>query len=390
MSRIFTKEYRLFLFIFSLSILFAAIVFKAVYPLHFGKQPLFFSDLLGFSLGLPIWIIYLFGILDIFIFWLIGSIFFKKVYAYLFMLFSSLSPWFIYAVVAGSFYIYLLCLLLIIFLGIYLILSNKQKNGGLIFIISSTLLLYSSLIAFLSYLLFISGLIFFKIVPLSKIKFKLIIIFIICLPLFIMMFKNTIGVKNILNNQINLFSDSGITNSINMFQGESKREGFRYLSKLIENKYFYNSRYMILKSIRTLVPSTFFTPEERILGSSFAPPIYIGLIIPFMYGLYLILGSKSMRKYLFISLILIIPSLFSEKIVDLNRLLLFEPVIIFIAVYGLQEFYKNKNLLTKIILCLSLALVLTQFLVTLSDINFREYPRFERYQGITHWQIDKQ
>ena len=109
-----------------------------------------------------------------------------------------------------------------------------------------------------------------------------------------------------------------------------------------------------------------------------------------MYGLYLILSFKTRRRYLLLSLVLIIPSFLSEKMVDLNRLVLFEPVIIFIAVYGLQGFYNNKKLLTKIILCLSLILVLFQFLVTISDINSREYPRFERYQGIARWQIDKQ
>lgn len=389
MSRIFIKEYRLFFLFLSLSILFAALVFNAIYPLHFSKQPLFFSDLLGFSFGLPIWAIYLFGIPDVFIVWLLGKILFKKIYAYSFMLFFSLSPWFIYSAVSGSFYIYLLGLLLIIFLGIYLIGSNK-KIGGLIFIIGSVLLLYSSLVFFVSYFLLVSGLIFFKIVPLSKIKFSLAIILIICLPLFIMMFKNTIGIKNILNNQINFLSDSGIKSSINMFQGESRKEGYGYLSRLSENKYFYIMRYMILKFTKNLIPSTFFTSEEKLLGFSFAPPIYLGLIMPFLYGFYLILGSKTMRRYLLLSLVLIIPSCVSAKMVDLNRLLLFEPVIIFIAVYGLQGFYYNKKLFTKIILFLSLILVLFQFLVTISDINSREYSRFERYQGIAHWQMDKQ
>lgn len=390
MSRIFIKEYSLFLLIFSLSVIFAAFIFNVIYPLHFSKQPLFFSDLLGFSFGLPVWAIYLFGILDIVVVWLLARILFKKVYAYLFMFSFSLSPWFIYSTVSGSLYIYLLFLLLIIFLGIYLIISGKQKTGGVIFIISSIFLLYSSLIFILSYLLFVFGLILLKIIPLKKIKLNLIIILLICLPLFLMMFKNITGVKNILNNQINFLSDSGIKSNINMFQGESKKEGFGYLSKISENKYFYIFRFMILKFTKNLAPSTFFTPEEKLLGFSFAPPIYLGLIIPFMYGFYLILFSKITRRYLFLSLILIIPSFVSEKIVDLNRLLLFEPVIIFISIYGVREFYSTKKQISKIFLCLSLGLILFQFLVMTSDLNYREYPRFERFQGIAHWQIDRQ
>lgn len=388
MSRIFIKEYRLFLLFLSLSVLFAALVFKAIYPLHFSKQPLFFSDLLGFSFGLPIWVIYLFGILDVFIVWLLGKILFNRIYAYSFMLFFSLSPWFIYSVVSGSFYIYLLGLLLIIFLGIYLIMSNKQKIGGLIFIISSMLMLYSSFIFLISYLLIVGGLILLKIVPFNKIKFCLVTVFIICLPLFIMIFKNTIGIKNILNNQINFLSDSGIQSNINMFQGESKKEGFGYLSKLGENKYVYVLRYMILKFTKNLTPSTFFTPGEKLLGFSFTPPIYLGLIIPFMYGLYLILSFKATRRYLFLSLALIFPSFFSAKLIDLNRLILFEPVIILTVIYGLREL--NKKQPTRIILYSCLILVLIQFLVSISDISLREYPRFERYQGIAHWQMDKQ
>lgn len=390
MSRILAKDYRLFLFISSLSILFSALVFQTIYPLHFGKQPLFVSDLLGFSISLPVWLIYIFGFLDLFLVWLVGKMFFKRAWVYLLMLLFGLSPWFIYSVVSGSFYIYLLCLVLIIFLALYLIKSGKQKLGGLVFIISSILLLYSSIIAFLSYFLFVCGFILLGFIPFSKIKLNLILILIICLPLFILMFKNPVGIKNILNNQVNFLLDPGLINSINVFQGESKKEDFGYFSRLSENKYVYLSRYIILKFTKNTVPSAFFTSEEKLLGFSFAPPIYLGLLIPFLYGVYLILISKTLRKYLILSLVLIIPSFLSKKMVDLNRLILFEPVVIFIVIYGLKKINDKKSRLTSIILFLCSILILIQFGVTIFDINFREYPRLERFYGVSHWQLDKQ
>lgn len=390
MSKILAKDYRLFLFISSLSILFSALVFKTIYPLHFGKQPLFVSDLLGFSISLPVWLIYIFGFLDLFLVWLVGKMFFKRVWVYLLMLLFGLSPWFIYSVVSGSFYVYLLCLVLIIFLALYLIKSGKQKLGGLMFIISSILLLYSSIIFFLSYLLFVCGFILLRFIPFSKIKLNLILILIICLPLFILMFKNSVGLKNILNNQVNFLLDPGLMNSINVFQGESRKEDFGYFSRLSENKYVYLSRYIILKFTKNIVPSAFFTSEEKLLGFSFSPPIYLGLLIPFLYGVYLILISKTLSKYLILSLVLIIPSFLSKKMVDLNRLILFEPIVIFIIIYGLKKINDKKGRLTGIILLLCSILILIQFGVTIFDINFREYPRFERFYGVSHWQIDQQ
>lgn len=390
MNKASVKDLRLFLLIFALSILFSSLVFKMIYPLHYGIQPLFFSDLLGFSAGFSAWVIYIFGLLDVLLVWLIGKIFFKKFYAYFFMALFSLSPWFTYSVATGSFYIYLLFLILACFLGLYLIQSERRRIGNLVFIIFSILLLYSSIVFLVSYFLLVSGLIVFRVIQFNNIKLALLIILIICLPSIVLIFKNTVGFKNVLSNQINFLSNPGLQSNINVFQGESKKVGLVFVSKLSENKYIYTLKYVILKFTKNIVPSTFFTPEEKLLGFSFTPPIYLGLLIPFLYGGYLILNLKMMRKYLFLSLILVLPSFFSEKMVDLNRLILFEPVAIFIIVYGLERLSNVNKKLARIIYSLCFVLVFIQIIVTLSDISLREYPRFERYQGIAHWQIDKQ
>lgn len=388
MRKITVKDYWLIFSAYILSILFAALVIRTIYPLHFSDQTLFFLDLLGFSNGMPGWLIYIFGLMDLLLIFLVGRIFFKRITAYLFMLFFGLSPWFIYSVIAGSFYIYLLGLLLVIFLSLDLMRSGRSKIGRILFVLSSSILLYSSIILFLSYTLFIIGTILLGFIKISKIWSGLLLVFIICIPLFFLSFKNYVGLKNIFHNQVNFLSDPGIVNSINVFQGESKKQAFRYLSKISENKYSYVSRYMILKLIQNVIPSTFFTPEEKLLGFSFAPPVYFGMLIPFLYGLYLIARSRNLRRYLILSLILVIPSFFSKMIVDLNRLILFMPVIFFIVVYGFEKLNTEKT--TKLVVVFCSTLILIQFIVTISDLSLREYPRFERYAGVGHWQIDRQ
>lgn len=390
MIKFFSKDYGIFLLFSSLATFFAALIFSVLYPLYFGKQPLFFSDLVGVSFGLPVWMVYIFGYLDLLLIWFLGRILFNKFWAKLSSLLFSFSPWFIYAVVTGSFYIYLLFLVLVIFLSLFLIKSGKQNIGGLIFIIASSILLYSSILIFLSYFIFICGIVYLKLIDFSKLKLSIFLISLICLPVIFMAFKNPVGLKNIVNNQIGFLSDPGLKANINLLQGESKKSGFNYLSKISENKYLYLSRYVILKLTKNIAPSTFFTPEEKLLGFSFAPPVYLGLLIPFLYGTYLMIFSKDKKKYLILSLVLIIPSFLSQKLVDLNRLILFEPVLIYIITYGLLQIFDRKGKIARGILILCVMLVFIQFAVTVFDINLREYPRFDRSYGISHWQMEKQ
>lgn len=389
MSKAIVKDYKFLLFVFSLNILFMALVCRVIYPLHFSQQPLFLSDLLGFYIGLPSWSIYVFGSVDIILIWLIGKIIFTKVWSYLFTLFFVISPWFVYSVVLGSFYIYLLCLMLISFLALHLIRSGKQKAGGAIFVVSSILFIYSSVISILIYLLFVCGLFIFKLLPLNKIKINLILILVICLPLFVLMFKNPLGLRNILGNEINFLSDPGLISGLNAFQGESRKQGFGIPSKFSENKYVYLSRYMFLKFTENIVPSTFFTPEEKLAGFSFTPPLYLGLLIPFLYGIYIAFASKTLRKVLLFSLILVVPSFVSKKVVDLNRLILFEPIIIFLVIHGLKALSNKRNKITILTLLFCLILLVTQLTVIISDITLREYPRFKRYYEDAYWQIEK-
>lgn len=382
MKKILVKERILFLIIYGLSFITSAFLIKLIYPIHLQDQKPLFFDLIELNVNLPFWLIYFLGSINIFLIWIIAKKFFLGRLALIPVLVYCFSPWSFYLMASQSFYIYLLMLTLITFLGILLIKSEKSKLGILWFILGTVLALYSSLLLLMIYPILIAGLILIKFISIKKISTPIFIIVLLCLPLFIAMFKNQVGIKNIYNNQITVFADPGHINIINTFQGESSKAGFNLLSRMAENKYIYFFKYSILKAVKHITPSTFFTSQEGLLKFSFSPPIYFGFLTPFLYGLYLILNSSSMRKYLAVSLILLIPSFLSREFVDLNRLVLFEPVIIFIIALGLVEIIKGKkDRIFKFMLLLTIILVVTQLLVTIFDINFREYARYERYFG---------
>lgn len=390
MKKFFCKEYFFLLFIFCSTALLSAIVFRNIYPIHFGNQTLFIFDLIGYPVSLPIWFMYFAGFLDILLFWLIGKLIIKGKWGYLPVVIFIFSPWFIYSVATGSFYVYLLSLILSCGLSILYIKSGKQRLGSALFVVSSGLLIFSSFVGLVTYLLLLTALVSAKMVPCNRLKMSLFFITLIFLPLLFLMYRNPVGIKNIIHNQISFLQDPGLVTSVNVLQGESKKAGFGILSRLVENKYIYFFKYAILRSLGIIMPTVFFTSEEKLLGFSFSPPLYLGLIFPFLFGLFSMLNSKIIRKYFLVSLVLIIPAYLSNITVDLNRLILFEPMVILAIVVGFKHLYEKKSSLNKTILYICLLMIIFQFLVTLSDINFREYPRFERYFGINRWQIDKQ
>lgn len=367
---------------FALFLINAAFLVREIYPIHLLEQRLMFFDLLEFNVILPSWIIYLFGTTNIFLFWMIAKYFFRKSASLIPVMIYCLSPWSIYLMVAGSFYIYLLFLSLVTILGILRLKSSKSIWDKIIFILASCILLYSHLLLLIIYPILISGVILSNIVSIKTMRLPLLIIALLCIPLFVSIWRNQIGIINIFHNQVTILSDPGYINIINAFRGESSKAGFFYVSKLVDNKFAYLSKYLIYKFIKNIVPSTFFTAQEKLLGFSFSPPIYLGFIIPFFYGLYIFITSKVFRRYLWLFLIFIIPSLFSKQLVNLNRLVLLEPFIIAIISIGLLQLIKRyKDITFRLILILIFFLVSLQYINNIFDINYREYPRYKRYFG---------
>lgn len=207
------------------------------------------------------------------------------------------------------------------------------------------------------------------------------------IPLLLLILINSNASRNIFERDVKLFSDPGLINNTNVFQGEGRDAGLSLLTKVSENKYLNLGKESINKSIKNVLPSTYFTSQEKLLNFSFTPPIFLGFLIPAFLGLYLVLKDKKLRKYLFLSLVLLIPSFLSKNSVDLNRLLIFFPVLLLLISYGLINLYEQKR---KILLGIIIFLVLAQFLGTLFDIGQREYPRFERYFIFTNFELEKQ
>lgn len=378
--KIFGKDYLLFLIIIGLNLILSSILFSVFHPISLSPQNYFFADLIEFNIRFPFWSYYLITSLNILLVWLIAKKFFLSRLSLIPPLIYSISPWTYYSTVFGSFQIFLVSLLLIAFLGILLI-KNASRIGIILFILGSTMVLYSSLLLVIVYPIVILGLVWTKIIKFKMIKFPLILIAVICIPLLVSMYKNQIGVRNIYSNQINIFSDPGHINAINSFRGESKGSGFSILSKMSENKYIYFSQFLTLKSLKQLALSNFFTPQEKLMGFSLSSPIYIGFLIPYLYGLYLIIKSSLLRKYLIISLGLVLPSFLYRDLVNLNLLFIFEIVIIFIISFGLTKLLAGKKYIFKFFKFLIAFLVIIQVIINIQDIYFREYTRYERILG---------
>lgn len=342
---------------------------------NFVTEPFLVTDLLGKGIVPPWRLIFFLDLANLFLIFLVG----KKLTDYKFGLLSSLLygvlPWMAYAQLFGSSYIFFLFFLLTFFYGVFILKENRI--GFLIIIISSIIMLYSIFFSWFILPVLVFGISKVGLLKPSYLKIYSLVVVIIFIPILVMSFKNLTGLKNVYQNQVGIFSDPGLKNTIDVFQGESRKAGFSYFIKTAENKYLYLLKYFLLKSSTTFIPSTYFTPQEKLFNFSFTPPIYAGLLIPFLFGLYLMGFIKKIVAYLFI-LALAIPSVLSRQLVDLNRLTIFSPIIIFLICFGLIELYKKRaRLIFGLFFYLSISLLIFQFVVTLSDIQFREPFRYK-------------
>lgn len=349
---------------------------------HYTAQNLLFAELLHkfvYTQG-PFYI--LISLLCPIILWLIARKLFNKRFALIPPIVLLLSPWAWYLTLAHSFYIFLFFLTLIIIYGIVLIRSGYKIAGNILTTLGSVISIYSSSIFIALIPIGFILLIFLKIINLKQLKYSIFVLILLILPLVIFINKNTVGFKNTFSRNVRIFSDPSLLNSVNRFQGAAGEIGLKNLSRISENKYIFFTEYSLLKYTTQLVPKTFFTPEYKLLGFSFSPPIFIGFVIPFIYGLYLALKKAELRNILFVSTLLTIPSILANEQVALNRLILFSPVIFILISYGLINFYEErKKNVARNFLALTIFLVIFQLFVTINDIRFRESQRFVQYFG---------
>src|SRR3989344_4782012 len=141
----------------------------------------------------------------------------------------GISPWTAYLEVSGSLYIVLLFILLIIYKTFLKLLINKYMNIGLMFLV----------ILFFLY------------------KF----------------------------NEVGIFSNIGLINSVNEFRGETSKTIFAPIGKLVENRYIYLGEHVLFNILKQFTPATYFSNQAKLLDFSFSPPIFLGFLLPFFFGI---------------------------------------------------------------------------------------------------------
>jgi len=341
----------------------------------------FISTFLGKEFYITKTFIYLSEFFNLFLIFVLGNYFFADKNPLLPLLIYSFSPWSFYHTAFVSPYIFFLSIVLLFVLGIILL---KENKGLSIFVITFSLFLGILTSLFFLFILPLFWFLFYLLVEDKKLRstvekfliFSLILVFSLIVVTYLV---NKEAVFSYFKNELSAFGDPGFINMINTYRGESVREGFVFLSKIVENKYILGFEFIVLKLLQSLTPATFFTSQEKMFGFSFSPPIFLGFLIPFVYGLYKSFISRN--KYLILGLVLLLPSLMSLNLINIDRLILFFPVVIYLISYGFSSLSDSKDLRFRFLIILSLFILIFQFLFTLYDIRTKEKERFIRYYG---------
>lgn len=340
---------------------------------------LFISSIFKVDIALPAQITVLIGLGNALLLYIIGKKIFSGRVALVTSILYSFSPWTAYLDISGSFYVFILFWLLVFYLGLIIFHEGQKRVGLVTIIISCLFLIYNSIffIVIVPFLL-ISAL---KIGFLTSQGLKIIIIcFLAFIPLFLFMAGNTQEMRSILQSEFSLFSDVGLLNAVNQFQGETKQSGFFAIGRIVENRYLYFPMHLFFNTLRHFSPATYFTSQEKMFGFSFSPPVFLGLIVPFLLGLQ---GWKKLfEKYsvwTLLILVLLLPSVMSGRSPDLMRLVLFSPIIFFTISYGLMDHLITlKTNVKRLFLFFVLLLVVFQGLVVFFDIGAHEPLRLQK------------
>ncbi len=336
-----SKRTRLYFeIILLIQVVFTFFLQQYLYPIHFPPQFFFF-------LYIPMEIIVVINLFNTFFFWATAKRFLRGNLSLIPPAIYAISPWGNYLSAMGSIYILSLFMVLLVLYGLVILRSGESR----IFWTKAV-----GLLAGISVL--------------------------VAVPLVFLSEKGVYDFRKAAVKEIKIFSDPGLINNVESFQVEVGESGLGSLSKFAENRYINSVEYVFLKYVKNLTPSTFFTPQEKLLNFSFSPPIYFGFIFPFLYGLYLVLRSPVFRKRFFVGTILVTPSLLAGKMVDLNRLVIFSPVVIFVISYGLIAMFEGrKNRTLHAFLAISAFLLVVQVAITFLDIGTKEQDRYIKYFG---------
>jgi hypothetical protein len=342
-------------------------------------SPIFIVDLIGLSFQLPSWSIISLGVFNCVLLYFVSKQYLASKAKYIPSLLYAITPWSVYVDASGSVYVLLLFLILVfILIKLYLATSIKKQIAlGVCLLLCMSISLPS----------FFAGMVFLLMITLRRseiVRENAITCVIVTTGILLalaLILLHIPAFKSIFVKEFLLFGDVGIVNTVNQFQGELREDHLGIIARVIENKYIYITNYVTFNALKNLSPVTYFTSQSKMLGFSFSPPIYIGLLIPFFYGVVSLLrkNTKSVLGYMLV-LVLIIPSVVSRPSPDLVRLILIVPVVFYCIGLGFEKLISVKDTKSKYILYGVIFLTLLQFLVVMSDIMVREGTRLHQMQ----------
>ncbi len=348
------------------------IVLRVFYPLQYDDTTFFISDLFNMPIYIPQFLIQLSSFANVILFFLLGNTFFKGWARFVPSIIYSSSFWTGYLAAGNSVWLYLLFLFLVLFYSLSVSATNL-KRANLLFIGSSAAIVLSSLLASTTLLAFMALLFILRPVYLIRLRLSLVVLAIVFALVLVLSFRNYPSLINLFNNSFTITSDIGIINYVNDLRGQPDTQIDRLINRITENRYVYISSFLIYKFIGNLVPAVYFTAQEKLLNFSFSPPLMVGFLIPFFYGLYKLIITNKL-KFLIAAVSLVLPSFLGLAWVDLNRLFLIFPGIIYLITIGFTGL-TEKGKRAKIILYFALLLIALQYLVVISDINIRDIHR---------------
>lgn len=380
-SPFFLKKVLIFFIVLILFIILRGHIIYYLYYFNFNQEPLFFSEYIPKHIFLS-WTAICLGFVNIFFLYNIGLRIYNFRFAVFLALLYAISPWSAYVDILGSNNVYFLSWFLAFILSVILFKQNYKYSNVLLLFSSIGILTASIFGLFVLIILLISIYSIKYINYLQLIKVCKITLFPIFLVVY-MLFSNINVTKNLIIINANFFQDPGILNIVNQLRGESDSANFSKLGKIIENKYLYIGEKILLNFSMNFSPSLLFSSQFKLYNFSFSPPIFLGFIIPFVIGIFML---KRNMKYLLVSVGLILglslPSVLDSRSPNLEKLVLISPVIYMYIALGLVTITKNIKIFrpTKLLLIVIL-IVSIQALFVIADIDLREKTRFDTIYG---------
>lgn len=180
-----------------------------------------------------------------------------------------------------------------------------------------------------------------------------------------------------------IYNNQAVLNSINTNRGTMNHVAQGFLGLILENKITYFGRLSVFNFVDHFSPVYYFTPQNKMLGFSFTPPILIGFLIPMFFGFSeFILLIKKHKALIAILGASFIPSILSVSSPDLNKAILILPFLCVITSFGIDNLINTKKFFSRPILFLTLFLVIFQCFTIFYDINTREQVRFLKYHNV--------